>query len=263
MVAACSDGASCKQVGGEPGDLVGESRVGRALGNSGVPVTVAPRRPIAGTPRQLRLGWLIWRATCREKGRPVPGLCCSASRARIAAHADHRVPRRGSISGESRPRLHRYPAVGTRAMRRRRSAESRTQLGHQPKFTVNGTGLAPNWPSCTNLRDEGWHGVWCAPTDPASCGPSGFPASAVKTISQTGAPMWAVEVFDRLRAANGGNLDGFFRNFARRDPAKLDSTRRRPREIRSGKVKRKFVSWRWTSAIASKQFTIIKVPNTI
>ena len=32
------------------------------------------------------------------------------------------------------------------------------------------------------------------------------------------APMWAVEVFDRLRVANGGKLDGFFDVFAWRDP---------------------------------------------
>jgi hypothetical protein len=40
------------------------------------------------------------------------------------------------------------------------------------------------------------------------------PAPAVKTITQVGAPLWAVEIFDRLRAANGGNLDGLFDVFA-------------------------------------------------
>ena len=33
--------------------------------------------------------------------------------------------------------------------------------------------------------------------------------------------MWAVEVFDRLRAANGGKLDGFFDVFAWRNPGEV------------------------------------------
>ena len=33
--------------------------------------------------------------------------------------------------------------------------------------------------------------------------------------------MWAVEIFDRLRAANGGTLGGFFDVFAWREPGEV------------------------------------------
>jgi hypothetical protein len=48
-----------------------------------------------------------------------------------------------------------------------------------------------------------------------------FPAPAVTTLAETGAPMWAVEIFDRLRAANGGTLGGFFDVFAWREPGQV------------------------------------------
>jgi len=41
-----------------------------------------------------------------------------------------------------------------------------------------------------------------------------FPAAAVRTIAETGAPTWLVETFERLLAANGGRLGGFFDVFA-------------------------------------------------
>jgi hypothetical protein len=47
------------------------------------------------------------------------------------------------------------------------------------------------------------------------------PGAALKTITQTGAPMWAAEVFDRLCAANGGMLDGFLDVFAWQDPGEI------------------------------------------
>jgi hypothetical protein len=45
-----------------------------------------------------------------------------------------------------------------------------------------------------------------------------FPARAVKTLAAVGAPGWAVEIFHRLRAANGWTLRGFFDVFAWRVP---------------------------------------------
>ena len=48
-----------------------------------------------------------------------------------------------------------------------------------------------------------------------------FPAPAVKTLAETGAPDWAVEAFDRLRAANGGSRSGFFDVFAWRKPGQV------------------------------------------
>jgi hypothetical protein len=65
------------------------------------------------------------------------------------------------------------------------------------------------------------------------------PAPAVKTLAQTGAPTWAVEAFDRLRAANGGTLGGFFDIFAWREPgevrfaeAKVGPDRVKPTQLR-------------------------------
>jgi hypothetical protein len=66
-----------------------------------------------------------------------------------------------------------------------------------------------------------------------------LPAPAVKTLAETGAPTWAVEAFDRLRAANGGSLGGFFDVFAWREPgevrfyeAKVGPDRIKPTQLR-------------------------------
>jgi len=48
-----------------------------------------------------------------------------------------------------------------------------------------------------------------------------FPAPALKTLAETGAPMWAVEIFDCLRVAKGGSLGGFFDVFAWREPGQV------------------------------------------
>ncbi len=66
-----------------------------------------------------------------------------------------------------------------------------------------------------------------------------LPAPAVKTLAETGAPTWAVEAFDRLRAANGGSLGGFCDVFAWREPgeisfyeAKVGPDRIKPTQLR-------------------------------
>ena len=56
-----------------------------------------------------------------------------------------------------------------------------------------------------HLRDEGWCGVWVN-VFADELWSELIPAPGLKTITQTGAPMWAVEVSDCLRAANGGKL---------------------------------------------------------
>lgn len=43
------------------------------------------------------------------------------------------------------------------------------------------------------------------------------PAPAFRTLNEADAPVWAAEAFNRLRAANGGKLSGFFDVFAWRD----------------------------------------------
>ena len=69
-----------------------------------------------------------------------------------------------------------------------------------------------------HLRNEGWHGVWVNSFGPRELRSEWFPAPAVKTLAETGAPDWAVEAFERLRTANGGTLGGFFDVFAWREP---------------------------------------------
>ena len=69
------------------------------------------------------------------------------------------------------------------------------------------------------------------------------PGPAVGTLAEAGAPGWAVEIFDRLRAANGGTLNGFFDVFAWRKPgqvgfyeAKVGRDRIKPSQLRFAEV---------------------------
>ena len=68
-----------------------------------------------------------------------------------------------------------------------------------------------------------------------------FPATAVKTIAETRAPIWLVEIFERLLATKGGKLGGFFDVFAWRQPGEIrfDEVKVRPNRI--GLSQRKFL----------------------
>ena len=90
-----------------------------------------------------------------------------------------------------------------------------------------------------------------------------FPAPAVKTTAQTGAPMLTVEVFDRLRAANGGKLDGFFDVFAWRDPGEVRFDEAKTSGDSPRGSQRKFVKLALDLGHRLEQFTIIKVPKTM
>jgi hypothetical protein len=72
-----------------------------------------------------------------------------------------------------------------------------------------------------HLRDDGWRGVWVNSFGPRELRSEWYPAPAVKTLAETGAPDWAVDAFERLRAANGGTLGGFFDVFAWREPGQV------------------------------------------
>jgi hypothetical protein len=63
--------------------------------------------------------------------------------------------------------------------------------------------------------------VWVNSFGPRELRSEWFPAPAVKTLAETGAPVWAVEALDRLRTANGGSLGGFFDVFAWREPGQV------------------------------------------
>ena len=104
----------------------------------------------------------------------------------------------------------------------------------------------------------------------SGCAPSALAAAirvvsgpGVKTITQTGAPMWAAEVFDRLRAANGGKLGGFFDVFAWRDPGEVRFDEVKTSGDSPRPSQREFVKLALDLGHRLEQFTIIKVPKTI
>jgi len=108
----------------------------------------------------------------------------------------------------------------------------------KPKFTVNGSRSCAELAILDHLGRAGWHGVWVS-AFAGELRSEWFPAPAVKTLAETGAPAWAVKAFDRLRAANGGGLGGFFDLFSWRNPdevrfdeAKVGKDRIRPTQRR-------------------------------
>jgi hypothetical protein len=128
----------------------------------------------------------------------------------------------------------------------------------KPKFAVNGNRSCAELAIVHHLRDEGWHGVWVNSFGPRELRSEWFPAPAVKTLAETGAPDRAVEAFERLRAANGGTLDGFFDVFAWREPgqvrfyeAKVGPDRVKPTQLRFVELALRFHRL--------EEFTIIEV----
>jgi hypothetical protein len=100
--------------------------------------------------------------------------------------------------------------------------------GRKPKFAVNGSR------SCAEL------------------------ALAAKSLAETGAPIWAVEAFEGLRAANGGTLRGCVDVFAWREPgrvrfdeAKVGPDRIKPTQLRFVELALRFHRL--------EEFTIIEV----
>ncbi|MGH3229176.1 MAG: hypothetical protein ACRDOA_11450 [Streptosporangiaceae bacterium] len=132
------------------------------------------------------------------------------------------------------------------------------QWAIKPKFAVNGNRSCAKLAIMHHLRDEGWHGVWVN-AFARELWSEWFPAPGVKTITQTGAPMWAVGIFDRLRAANGGKLGGFFDVFAWREPGEVrfDEAKTSGDSIRGSQ--RKFVELALDLHHRLEQFTIIEV----
>ena len=102
----------------------------------------------------------------------------------------------------------------------RRPARPGSALGHKPKFAVNGSRSCAELAIVDHMRADGWQGVWVNAFR-SELRSEWFPAPAAKTLAETGAPRWAVEAFDRLRAANGGSLGGFFDVFAWREPGEV------------------------------------------
>jgi len=87
----------------------------------------------------------------------------------------------------------------------------------KPKFTVNGQRSCAELAVVDHLRREDWDGVWVSAFG-NWLRSEWFPAPGFRTLAEAGAPAWAVEIFERLRAANDGKLRGFFDVFAWREP---------------------------------------------
>ncbi len=101
-----------------------------------------------------------------------------------------------------------------------------TPWARKPKFSVRGSRSCAELAIVDRLQADGWHGVWVNAFR-GELRSQWFPAPAVKTLAEAGAPGWAVEIFGQLRAANGGTLSGFFDVFAWRSPDMSAFTRRR------------------------------------
>jgi hypothetical protein len=110
-----------------------------------------------------------------------------------------------------------------------------------------------------HLRADGWHGVWVNAFGPGELWSDWFPAPAVKTITQVGAPRWVVEIFDGLRAANGGKLGGFFDVFAWREPDEVRFDEVKVGRDQIGHNQLKFVKLALDRHHRLDQFTIIEV----
>lgn len=90
--------------------------------------------------------------------------------------------------------------------------------GIKPKFAVGGRRSCAELAVVDHLRRDGWDGVWVSAFGGSWLRAEWFPAPAFRTLADAGAPVWAVQAFKRLRAANDGKLSGFFDVFAWRAP---------------------------------------------
>jgi hypothetical protein len=129
------------------------------------------------------------------------------------------------------------------------------------KFSVNGSRSCAELAVVDHLRGDGWHGIWVCAYGRRELRSEWFPAPGVKTITQTGAPAWAVEIFDSLRAANGGKLGGFFDVFAWREPGEVrfDEVKVGRDHIRDTQLR--FVRLALDLHHRLEEFTIIEVPG--
>jgi len=118
----------------------------------------------------------------------------------------------------------------------------------KPKFSVNGSRSCAELAIVHHLRAGGWDGVWVNAFR-GELRTQWFPAPAARRLAEVGAPGWAVEIFDCLRAANGGLLSGFFDVFAWREPgqaaffeAKVGPDRIKPTQLRFVEIALRFHS---------------------
>jgi hypothetical protein len=156
--------------------------------------------------------------------RCIHDLACATPRSGpgLRCHGDHRTPSDAvRPAGERRTRLP-SPQQWVLEPWEGEDPPSLAEIwSRKPKFAVNGSRSCAELAIVHHLRDQGWRGIWVNSFGPRELRSEWFPAAAAKTLAETGAPRWAVEAFDRLRAANGGSLGGFFDVFAWREPGQV------------------------------------------
>jgi hypothetical protein len=118
--------------------------------------------------------------------------------------------------------------------------------GRKPRFSVNESRSCAELAIVHHLQAGGWDGVWVNAFG-GELRTQWFPAPAARQLAEISAPGWAVDAFDRLRAANGGTLSGFFDVFAWREPgqavfveAKVGPDRIRPTQLRFAEIALRF-----------------------
>jgi hypothetical protein len=132
--------------------------------------------------------------------------------------------------------------------------------GTKPKFSVNGRRSCAELAVVDHLRCDGWEGVWVSAFG-NWLRSEWFPAPAFRTLADAGAPVWAVETFERLRAANDGKLSGFFDVFAWREPDEVRFMEIKVAGDRIQPTQRRFVE-RALRLHDQSRFMIIEVPGS-
>jgi hypothetical protein len=131
--------------------------------------------------------------------------------------------------------------------------------GIKPKFSVNGHRSCAELAVIEDLRRDGWYGSGSLPSRATGCGLNGF-RLLVSGRWLSGAPVWAVEIFERLRAANDGKLSGFCDVFAWREPDKVRFLEVKVAKDRIQPSQREFVE-RALRFHDRSQFMVIEVPG--
>jgi VRR-NUC domain len=132
--------------------------------------------------------------------------------------------------------------------------------GRKPKFTVNGRRSCAELAVVDYLRRDGWDGVWVSAFAGSWLRSEWFPAPGHRTLAEAGAPVWAVEIFEQLRAANDGKLSGFFDVFAWREPDEVRFLEVKVARDRIQPTQRRFAEKAMRFHDQS-QFMIIEVPG--
>ena len=116
----------------------------------------------------------------------------------------------------------------------------------KPRFSVDGSRSCAELAIVHHLQAGGWGGVWVNAFR-GELRTQWFPAPAARRVAEAGAPGWAAEIFECLRAANGGTLSGFFDVFAWREPgraafveAKVGPDRIKPTQLRFAEIALRF-----------------------